>query len=201
MTQTDRIWPAWRRRELIQLTGLSGFLLHTGCSAADLLDPGPPAGLGSQMAVALSPRRFHVLAVAAEGLFPGNGSAPAALSLQVPQKIDREVYFGGALFRSQVEQCLDVLEYGGVLAGWWGRFSRLAVERRIDAFNSLLAHRWLPMRQVGMAVSQLVKAFYYADERAWPAIGYDGPWLPAKEPESSLHYRLEVEYARERKST
>ncbi len=42
---------------------------------------------------------------------------------------------------------------------------------------------------LALAFKQLIQICYFADERVWPAIGYDGPWITeAKPPASALAY-------------
>lgn len=184
----NRMGAGIRRRDLMHLSGVGAMALTTGCRVASWLDPGPPRGLLPVGPVALDPRRFHVLAALVEALYPGGEDMPAGLAVGVPQRIDRELYFMAPATRAQLEQALDILEYGGILAGWFGRFSRLDLERRLAAVTAMLDHRWIVYRQVATALTQLVKGMYYAAPESWAAIGYDGPWMPANVPESIAAY-------------
>lgn len=184
----SRITAGLHRRDFLRLTGLTGTAVAAACSGLSRLDPGPPAGLLAVGPIALDARRFHVLACLVEAMYPGQPDMPAALSLGVPQRIDREMHFMGSHTREQIELALDILEYGGMFAGWFGRFSRLSPASRLQAIEGLFDHRWMTYRQVATALTQLVKGMYYADRRSWAGIGYDGPMMPPREPESIAAY-------------
>lgn len=128
-------------------------------------------------------------------MYPGKGPFPDALSVGVPQRIDREMYFLPVALFEQLELALDVLEFGGIFAGWFGRFSRLNPERQLEAIEAMLDHSWQTYRQVATALTQLVKGMYYADRATWQAIGYDGPWMPPKIPASIAQYPAYPELA------
>lgn len=184
----DRIVGSFGRRDFLRLSGGAALVATVGCGVAARVDGGPPAGLLPVGPAALDARRFHVLAALTEAMYPERAAAPGGLAVGVPQRIDREIWFMAEPQRGQLELALDVLEYGGPLAGWWGRFSRLTPERRVRGIDAMLKHRLTALRQVATALTQLVKGMYYADRATWDSIGYDGPWMPPKIPESIAAY-------------
>lgn len=184
----NKVTAALGRRDFIKLSAGASLIATSACSAANWLDSGPPAGLMPVGPIALDKRRFYVLACLVEAMYPGRADWPAGLTVGAPQRIDRELYFIAQPMRKQILLALDILEYGGIFAGWLGRFSRLTPARRLQALEQMLNHRWQTYRQVATALTQLVKGMYFADRSTWAAIGYDGPWQPAKPPESIAAY-------------
>lgn len=184
----DRITIGIGRRDFLRLSAGATALATTACSAARLLDPGPTEGLLPVGPIALDARRFHVLAALVAAMYPESPERPSGLAVGVPQRIDRELHFIAPPTLRQVELALDILEYGGLAAGWFGRFSRLPAARRLSGIETMLNHRWITYRQVATALTQLVKGMYYADRATWATIGYDGPWLPASVPPSIAAY-------------
>lgn len=185
-----------RRRDFLRLGVLSGLVLPLGCSAARRVAAPATAEGVLQFPVALSEHHFAILVTLVEGLYPGDERRPAGLALGVPQRADEEFYFAPEHVRAQFELALDVLEWGGPVAGWWGRFTGLERDERAGQFAKLFDHPFDSFRQVAVGLSQVVRSFYYADERSWPAIGYDGPWQPPKPPDSAAHYAAELERLR-----
>ncbi len=186
--RADRAGFGLGRRDFLRLSAGTTFLATAACGVATRLDVGVPKGLLPEGPAALDARRFFVLAALVEAMYPARAEGPSGLSVGVPQRIDREIWFMAPLLRAQLELALDVLEYGGLAAGWWGRFSRLAPERRLRGLEAMLNHRFTVLRQVATALTQLVKGMYYADPAVWAGIGYDGPWMPPKAPESIAAY-------------
>lgn len=184
----NKISAALQRRDFLRLSATASVVTTTACSAASLLDPGPPAGLIATGPIALDARRFHVLATLVDAMYPERPDFPAGLALGVPQRIDRELHFMARHTREQIELALDLLEYGGIFAGWFGRFSRLSPERKLIAVDAMFDHRWITYRQVATALTQLVKGMYFADPGSWKGIGYDGPFMPPLVPESIAAY-------------
>ena len=188
MRSADKAGTGFGRRDFLRLSAGTTLLATAACSVAARVDGGAPAGLLPVGPAALDLRRFFVLAALVEAMYPARSAGPSGLAVGVPQRIDREIWFMAAPQRAQLELALDVLEYGGLASGWWGRFSRLTPERRLRGLDAMLSHRWTTLRQVATALTQLVKGMYYADPAVWAGIGYDGPWMPPKVPESIAAY-------------
>jgi hypothetical protein len=126
-------------------------------------------------------------------LYPPGRKFPSGIELKVPEKIDRALYFSPPATREQLRLALDLVEYGGVLIGYLGRFSRLPFSRREKGFRSLLEHPFHLFRQVGSALKQVVQFFYFTEPAVWPLIGYEGPFVSPKPPEKWNYYEEEKE--------
>lgn len=191
MERTSHFRPAVRRRRLFKLGAAGAAVLGLTYGTARLLRA--PAGAVPGTPVALSARRFTTVTALVAALYPGEeGGLPPGVDLGVPQRVDQELYFAAPHVRDQVDLALDVLEYGGPLLGWWGRFSRLPLARRRSGFTGLFQHPLGLVRQLAAATSQLVQVFYYAQPETWAAIGYPGPFLDRKPPLSEAYYAERV---------
>lgn len=60
---------------------------------------------------------------------------------------------------------------------FWRRFSNLDLAARREHLERWGASRWLPLRCAFAALKTLALLAYYGCEGAWPAMGYDGPWV------------------------
>lgn len=60
---------------------------------------------------------------------------------------------------------------------FWRRFTRLDLPARRAALEALGTSRIAALRAGYTALKALVMLAYWTREEAWPAIGYDGPWL------------------------
>ena len=194
MQSGDRIAAGLRRRDVLRLGALAP-LWGVACRTAHTI--APAAGPEAPVPVALSAHHLAVLTALVDALHPGDGGRPAALAIGVPQRIDEELYFAPERFREQIGLALDLLEYGGLVAGFRGRFSRLDRERRARVVLGLLDHRIGLARRVAAGLAQIANGFYYADERTWEGIGYDGPWVPRSPPASEAHYRARLDEVRD----
>jgi hypothetical protein len=58
-----------------------------------------------------------------------------------------------------------------------GRLDRLAVNDRRETLVRLARSRLRPLRFLFFCLKSVVVMAYYARPEAWPAIGYDGPYL------------------------
>jgi len=78
---------------------------------------------------------------------------------------------------------LRLLEWGPPLLDahrgprFWRRFTRLDLAARREHFERWSRSRLLPLRCGYVALKTLALLAYYAQPGAWPAMGYDGPWL------------------------
>lgn len=74
-------------------------------------------------------------------------------------------------------RALLVLIEWAPLARHGRRFSRLDLGRRRAFFEGWATSRLLPLRAAYAALKALVMISYWTRPAAWPAIGYDGPWV------------------------
>ena len=173
MTPRPDLFAPMDRRAFLRVTaGGAGALaltplLGAGCSSA----PGP--GLR-----ALTAKEAAVLQGLAGLFVPGGNGAPTAQDVDVAGFLD--VYFAGEppALRKQIKQALVLIEYGGL---WWGpkraRFTRMSADARARYLGEWLAADSAMRRQVGQLFRRACINAYYTDERAWDAIGYDGPFV------------------------
>jgi hypothetical protein len=71
---------------------------------------------------------------------------------------------------------LALLEWAPLLEGR-RRFSRLDLGARRERIERWARSRLLPLRAAHAALKTLALLSYYARPGAWPAMGYDGPWV------------------------
>lgn len=197
---SDRFDLSLRRRELFRLSVLGGFILTSACKTGEYLHSGSsPRGVSEEkeeISLSLSPGEYRALNALCDTLYPGTPSLPPAVSLKLSLRIDEALYFAPEKTREQFRLALRVLEYGGVLIGYWGRFSQLPLERRKKALKQLLGHPIGLFRTVGVALKQVVQLYYYTHPATWKSIGYEGPFLPEKPRESSQYYQELLQAAR-----
>jgi len=79
--------------------------------------------------------------------------------------------------RAGVQEVLTLVEYGPVLRGYLRPFSALPAASQDHLLAGLERSRFT----LGRAAFSIVKLFacyyHYTDPAAWPALGYDGPWV------------------------
>lgn len=144
----------------------------------------------------LSHEHEATLLALAEALLEGPGFPPAG-ETGLLARIDEELSFVETGIRDDFLLALEALE---ALPWFYGRFSRLTAlppDARRDFLESLDHTRFDTVRAIVNGVALLVRMFYYADRRVWPALGYEGPFagLPPIESEQHRHYRARVQAA------
>jgi hypothetical protein len=107
---------------------------------------------------------------------PADG-APTARDARLALRIDHELGLLSPAFVGDVRDALTLLEYSGVLEGKFRPFSRLGPEDQDDVLRGMMRSRLPWRRSAFLGLKQLAVFFYYADDRAWARIGYDGPWV------------------------
>lgn len=176
------------RRQLIQvgiggaaLLALGGGLLQWAGSGY-ALRPG-------EVAIGLSVKQLCVARALVETLVPGGQGLPSGLELGLVQSVDEQIWAADSGMADDLRAALELVEHVPPLFGYLGRFTTLGPAERQDVFERLLRSRRDLFVQVGIAFKQLIQLCYYAHERVWPHIGYDGPWIKqAKPPASALAY-------------
>jgi hypothetical protein len=185
--------PRLTRRRLLLAGGAAGLALAAG--GALVMRGGGDAHYRSLAPGAeprvLSGKALGVLAALAARVCPAPGPGQlGAAALRVAERVDRELTFHTPKMRSDVEAALLLVEHGGLLHGETTRFTRRAAEaqdaylRRMGVEGSALE------RQAFSNLKLLALFFYYVDERTWPAMHYQGPFVPRKAPEADS--RLEA---------
>ncbi|CAG0966667.1 Gluconate 2-dehydrogenase subunit 3 [Myxococcaceae bacterium] len=168
-----------------------GFLARSAALGAALGAGSLACGTGEQdYAALLSPgerpkqlgvREYVVLREVADRLVPAEGEKPGALALGVPARVDGELAFHGPKLRDDLEAALQLVEWWPLLSKG-SRFSRLDPSAQ-DAVLADMASSRLAARRTAFQGLKFVTVFFtYTQEPTWPAIGYDGPWVPRKRP-------------------
>lgn len=141
-------------------------------------DPEYQAILGPAVTpLLLSVKELAVLTVLVDRLLPDRPPFPTAREVGVARRIDKELTFHGDKLASDTRAGLFVLEHGGVLHGGPRPFTSLAVDEQ-DARLVAMSQGSDIERQIVNGLRILALFFYYADERTWRHIGYDGPLIP-----------------------
>lgn len=176
------------RRGLIQL-GLGGAaLLALGGGALAWAGRGYALRPG-EVAIGLSVKQLAVARALVETLVPGGDGLPSGLDLGIVQKVDEQVWATDEGTASDFRAALLLVEHAPPLFGFYSRFTTLDAPARREVFERMLRSRRDVFVQIATALKQLIVLCYYADERVWPHIGYDGPWIKeAKPPDSTLAY-------------
>jgi hypothetical protein len=105
------------------------------------------------------------------------GGAPTAREARLALRIDHEMGLLSPAVVGDLRDALTLLEYSGVLEGKFRPFSRLGAGDQDDVLRGMMRSRLPWRRSAFLGLKQLAVFFYYADDRAWPRIGYDGPWV------------------------
>jgi hypothetical protein len=103
--------------------------------------------------------------------------APTAGEARLCLRIDHELALLSPAFAGDLRDALTLLEYSGFLEGKFRPFSRLGPEDQDDVIRGMMRSRLSWRRSAFLGLKQLAVFFYYADDRAWPRTGYDGPWV------------------------
>lgn len=169
------------RRSLLK-TGLLGAAV-VALGSVGLALQGSKLGAPGKNLKVLSAQEYAVLAAIAERVCPAFGKgAPGATALDIAGKADALLAHAEADGKEGVKLALRVFENGLTGALFFERarpFTQLSAEEQDRALrkwrDSSLGFR----RTVYRALSSLVGALYYGDERTWERIGYPGPPSPA----------------------
>jgi hypothetical protein len=131
--------------------------------------------------VVLSRGELAVLAVVVERLIGAVPPLPTTYAVRLPERIDKELSFHGPKMQDDVKQALVLIEHGGVLHGSLARFTTLSAEEQ-DARLQAMCDGIDVERQVFVALRTLATFFFYADERTWPHIHYQGTLVGFRTP-------------------
>ncbi|MBL4836127.1 MAG: hypothetical protein JKY34_01000 [Kordiimonadaceae bacterium] len=129
----------------------------------------------------LSVREFAILEKFAETIVVPNGAnVPSTRTARVARRIDRELVFHAGKLKSDIQQSLLYLEYSPPSKGAFSRFTSMNESQRITYIEALRNSTDVTERQIYAGLRFMCIFFYYTDERVWPSIGYDGPFVDAK---------------------
>lgn len=127
----------------------------------------------------LSMKELAVLTALVDRMLPDRAGWPTAREVAVARRIDKELSFHGAKLTSDTRAAMFVVEHGGVLHGGMRPFTELNAEEQ-DARLVAMSEGNDIERQVVNGMRILALFFFYADERTWKHIGYDGPLIPER---------------------
>lgn len=177
------------RRQLLQV-GLGGAVaLAVGGGLLRWLGSGYTLVPGDA-AVGLSVKQLTVARALVETITPAGDGWPSGLELGLHQRIDEQIWAADPAMADDLRAALELIEHVPPLLGHFGRFSALGLEQRREVFDALLRSRRDLFVQIALGFKQLVQLCYFADERVWPHIAYDGPWIKeAKPPPSAVAYQ------------
>jgi hypothetical protein len=126
----------------------------------------------------------HVLAAVAAALIPdapGELSARGPSAMEVAHNVDAYLLGMPKDMVQEIHGMFALLEHGTLLGGRLARFTRLSPEARLDVLLGL-RDRGGMLGQAFEGVRALCYLGWYQDDRAWPAIGYDGPLVDRPAP-------------------
>ena len=150
-----------------------GLLRHFQHGYAEQLSP-------SDIPLALSTKAFAIVKAIVRTLTPAGDGFPDGVELGIPQRIDEEFYVAPPAIRSALAAGLQLLEHATLVHGYSHRFTALAPDQQRTYLQTLSTGKQEALRQVVLAIKQVVHLFYYAHPSVWGHIGYDGPFV--KEP-------------------
>lgn len=133
-----------------------------------------------EIPIALSVKEFAIVKALVRAMLPTEDAFPDGVVLGIPQRIDEEFYVADSSVRSDLAAGLQLLEHASLLCGYRSRFTALAMSMQREYLHQLLAGRNATLRQVVLAIKQVMHLFYYSHPSVWGRIGYDGPFI--KEP-------------------
>lgn len=140
--------------------------------------------------IGLTTKQLAIVRAIVDTLLPADGDLPSGIALGVHQRIDEEVWAASDPIRDDLRAAITVVEHLPPAYGFWGRFTRLDPAAREAYYRALLQGRPGPIVAAAVALKQMCGLYYYAHPSTWPAIGYDGPWVPvAAPPPSAERYR------------
>ncbi|MBI3185355.1 MAG: gluconate 2-dehydrogenase subunit 3 family protein [Myxococcales bacterium] len=171
------------RRRILQVSGAAGLALAGG-SALLLFGSDEhyrallPKGVRPTV---LSEKELAVLFAAVDRLVPDSEGWPKAREARIAERIDRELSFHTAKMHSDFKAVLFLLEHGGVFRLSFTRFTKLSAEEQHARLAKMAEGAGLE-RQCFAALKAMTLFFYYCDERCWPKVGYQGPFVSVRAP-------------------
>lgn len=120
----------------------------------------------------------RVLLAVANRILPPAEGWPTMEEAGVVARIDRELSAMRADVQADFRSALGVLErWLPALTLRFSSFTAMAPEEQDDYLRALETSSIGLLRQVYYGFRTLTTFFYFGDARAWPRLGYDGPWV------------------------
>ncbi|MCG8614370.1 MAG: hypothetical protein MI864_27985 [Pseudomonadales bacterium] len=132
----------------------------------------------------------EVMHAFAETVLPRGDGFPTADQARVVQRLDEELFFVSPQIASDLKAALDALQWMPMAYGYFSRFSRLDIERRLQFLKDTQNTVFDTVRAVVSGCRIICFNLYYGHESTWPAIGYDGPYsgIPEQIGAQRRHY-------------
>ena len=182
---TDRSPPAaarsLTRRGFLVASTATLSALSAGCAAVMRVDSDAYRAYALTPGVVLSQKELAVLTALCDRMVPDHPPMPSVRDVGVAASIDRELAFHGEKLTSDVQAALFVLEHDGIAHLSTSRFTALTDDAKDERLVAMAQGNEIE-RQVVTGLRILVLFFYYADERTWPHIHYEGPLVPKRSP-------------------
>jgi hypothetical protein len=168
-----------RRRLLRGSLTAGGFLLMGGAGLWALRGRAPQV----DKLRCLTDHEYRTLAALTRALFPHGGAfAMGAEDAGLERAFDTFLADEPEWNRADLKRALFLLEYGPVIFDRRLRtFSNLSEEERLAHFQSWSESRTLVRRQAALAFRKFLTLVFYDQPGAWPALGYGGPIVGAKQ--------------------
>jgi hypothetical protein len=179
------------RRRFLRLGVVSGALFAAGGAGLAWWSLGYRAMLGPEdRPIATTAKEFAIVKALVRALLPADGDLPSGESLALAQRVDEELWAADPGAREEIAWGLQLLEHLPRAYGLRGRLTELSPEEARDYLQRVLIGPHEALRQVAIALRQLLHLLYYASPSTWPAIGYGGPFVAeAVPPETRVRYR------------
>lgn len=166
-----------RRRFLALAFGWSAAGLAATLPLSACQPGGAPAASAPSALRVFSPAEWRTLDAAASRLAPAGAGRLGGGGGLVANAADALFAQAPARLQGELKQLLQLLEWAPPLSGQWGAFSALSPAAQDAVLASWEQSPLALGRQGFSALSKIATMLYYMDPRAWPAIGYPGPWI------------------------
>lgn len=172
------------RRRFLGLGIVSGALFATGGLGLAWFRAGY-ALESHERPVALTSKEFVIVRAIVRALCPADGELPSGDSLGLAQRVDEEVWAADPDVARDLAWGLQLLEHAPRFYGMRGRLTAMTPDDARLYLEKVLLGPRESLRQVAIAIRQLVTLLYYANAATWKAIGYDGPLISQAVPPDS----------------
>lgn len=176
------------RRRFLKLGVISGALFATGGVGLAWFRVGYHLEPG-ESPIALTTKELCVVRAIVRALFPADGDLPSGESLGLVMRVDEEVWAADREVATDLAWGLQLLEHAPRMYGMSGRLTGMSAADADAYLRKVLLGSNETLRQVAIAIRQLVTLLYYANAATWKAIGYDGPFISqAVPPDTHVQY-------------
>ncbi len=128
----------------------------------------------------LNAREEEILTAIVERMVDcGDAAMPAVRNTRTILTIDQALLQLDPGLRSQFRWLLPLFDWAPPLLQLkLKRFTRMTPQERDDYLHSWAESRFATCRLAFRALKNLSMLGYYSQDETWPAIHYDGPWVP-----------------------